>query len=323
MAPGGKSQVVALLGDPVGHSASPAMHNAAFAALGLREWVYVALRVRAPQLADAVRGLRALGFAGANVTIPHKRGVVPWLDALTPAAQLAGAVNTVRVNERGRLVGDNTDIGGLMRQLAEHEIAVAGRTVLVLGAGGAARAVAVAAWQLGAHRILVAARRPEAGEGLIRSVGARASAELPPLPAMEVLPLGVDALAGVLPQVDMVVNATPLGMEGVGGGEAPARWADPARLRQEAVVCDLVYRPPETPLLQAARARGLRALGGAGMLLYQGVLAFEAWTGRPAPVPVMREALYAQLGLSARDHATQTGAEMAGGGSEARALREG
>jgi shikimate dehydrogenase len=265
----GSTRVVGIIGDPVAHTRSPAIHNAAFAALEL-DYAFVAFPVRAGAGYDAVRAARTLGLAGLNVTMPHKDDAARACDELTPAAAALGAVNTVVLRSDGSLLGASTDGEGLVRALADDDVAPAGRRVLVLGAGGAARAIVQA---LGAHgaSVAVAARRLPA---------ATAAAALAP-DAHAVALADVDAW---VPDADVVVNATPLGMKG-----EPAPFTTDA-LHPGQLVVDTVYHPPETPLVGAARARGARATNGLGMLVHQAALAFELWTGRAAPLEVMQRA---------------------------------
>ena len=261
----GATRVVGIIGDPVAHSRSPAMHNAAFDALGL-DWVYVAFPVTRGDGAAAVRAVTTLGLAGLNVTMPHKADAAGACDDLASEASALGAVNTV-VNSGGTLVGHSTDGNGFLRALDDEGIEVAGRRVLVVGAGGAARAITHALGRAGAH-VTVAARRPEA---------ARSAASLAP----DGDAVGLDGIA--VEGFDVVVNATPLGMN----GEAPP--FDTAKLHTSQFVYDTVF-PVETPLLRGARARGLRAAGGLDMLVHQGALSFSLWTDLEPPLDVMRAA---------------------------------
>jgi shikimate dehydrogenase len=268
----GATRVVGVIGDPVAHSRSPAMHNAAFDALGL-DWVYVAFPVPRGGGAAAVRAVGALGLAGLNVTMPHKADAADACDDLTPAAAALGAVNTVAIDHAGALIGHSTDGAGFLRALGDDGVDVSGRPCLVVGGGGAARAIAHALGDAGAD-VTVAARRQDQ---------ARSAASLAPggtAVALDDVPVE---------GFDVVVNATPLGMH----GEAPP--FDPGRLRSGQFVYDTVY-PAETPLLAAARARGARVAGGLGMLVHQGALAFELWTGRAAPLDVMWAAASARSG---------------------------
>jgi shikimate dehydrogenase len=241
------------------------MHNAAFDALGL-DWVYVAFPVTRGDGAAAVRAVTTLGLAGLNVTMPHKADAAAACDDLASEASALGAVNTV-VNSGGTLVGHSTDGNGFLRALDDEGIEVAGRRVLVVGAGGAARAITHALGRVGAH-VTVAARRPDV---------ARSAASLAP----DGDAVGLDGIA--VEGFDVVVNATPLGMN----GEAPP--FDTAKLHTGQFVYDTVF-PVETPLLREARARGLRAAGGLDMLVNQGALSFSLWTGIEPPVDVMRAA---------------------------------
>lgn len=261
---------VVLLAHPAAHSLSPRMHDAAFAAAGVPAR-YAALDVPPAELAAAVARLRAAPYLGANVSVPHKEAVARLVDELTGAARAVGAVNTV-VRHGARLVGHNTDAPGFLRGLAELGFDPAGAGCLVLGAGGAARAVVWALLGAGA-RVVVVNRDAARAERLVADLEA---AGAPHLPAARLL-----------------VNTTSVGMA---GGPDPDGLplltpAQLAALPAGAGVVDLVYRPALTPLLRAAAARGHATQNGLPMLLWQGALAFEAWTGRPAPAAVMREAL--------------------------------
>jgi shikimate dehydrogenase len=262
----GATRVVGVIGDPVEHSRSPAMHNAAFAALAL-DWVYVPFPARRGEGGDAVRAMHALGLAGLNVTMPHKADAAAACDDLEPAAADLGAVNTVVVGGDGELVGHSTDGEGFMRALDDEHVNVSGRRCVVVGAGGVARAIAQALGRGGAD-VTVAARREDAAR--------RAAALAPGGAALTLGDVPVESF-------DLVVNATPLGMS----GEPPP--IDSTRLHAGQFVYDTVY-PAETPLLAEARARGARAAGGLGMLVHQGALSFELWTGLAPPLDPMRSA---------------------------------
>ncbi|HEY8418229.1 MAG TPA: shikimate dehydrogenase [Limnochordales bacterium] len=280
----GETVVVGIIGWPVAHSLSPQMHNRAFAHLDMN-WVYVPFPVQPADVETAVAGLRAVGVRGFNVTVPHKTAVIPYLDRLTPAAATIGAVNTV-INQDGYLVGDNTDGIGFVRSLREEAaFDPAGSRVCILGAGGAARAVAFALAEAGAVRVAIANRTVARAEELAAAV-ARQGVQT------AALPLDGPELAEELAGADLLVQTTPAGLKGGGDDRLPVRedW-----LRPPLIVCDIVYNPPITPLLAAARRRGLRIVPGWGMLLYQGTAAFERWTGRPPPVAVMRQALLEAL----------------------------
>jgi len=284
----GRTKVCGIFGCPVGHSLSPAMHNAAFAAAGL-DYVYVPFPVAPEKLPQAVEAVRALEMAGVNVTVPHKEAVLPLLDELSEAAALIGAVNTI-VNRSGRLYGDNTDGRGFLRSLEMGPgFLPAGKTALILGAGGAARAVAVQLALAGAGRLIIANRTPARALELTSFLNKRTGVETGAAtwPGTPGGIAGFTSLAEEFASSDLIVQATSIGLQHDAG------WTGLPfdRMRPEQVVCDLVYKPPETSFLKAARRAGARAVNGLGMLLYQGALAFEMWTGVPAPVSVMQEAL--------------------------------
>jgi shikimate dehydrogenase len=265
---GGATRVAGIIGDPVAHSRSPAIHNAAFAALDL-DWVYVAFPVPAGGAAAALDAVRALAIAGLNITMPHKTDAAAACDLLSPTAAALASVNAV-VTVDGRLRGESTDGEGLVRSLRDEGVDPSGARVVVLGAGGAARAIAHALGEHGA-RVTIAARRAEAA-----AVAARLA---PGGVALDLTEVG-SAIGGA----DVVINATPIGM----AGESPP--FDPELLAGRRLVLDTVYHPVETPLLAAARARGVPAANGLGMLVHQAAISFELFTGVAAPLDVMREA---------------------------------
>jgi shikimate dehydrogenase len=261
----GATRVGAVLGWPVAHSASPALHNAAFRALAI-DAVFVALPVEPPALPAAVRGLVALGMLGASVTIPHKQAVLALCDDIDGGAERVGAVNCL-VLDGGRVIGHNTDAPGFTDAL-RGELGIDGRgaRALLLGAGGAARAVAVALADAGAD-VDVVARSPVAW--------------------CEARPWTAESLAALLPACDLLVDCTPVGLGRDAALPAPLPIE---RLPDTAACCALSYGAPGSPLLAAARARGLATMDGAAMLVHQGAHAFTLWTGRPAPLAVMRAA---------------------------------
>jgi shikimate dehydrogenase len=260
----GEPTRVVLLGHGISYSASPAMMGAAFRATGLH-WTYDLLDVPAAELPAAVATLRGPAFAGANVTIPHKVAVMPLLDQLDADAAEVGAVNTIRRDPGGRLVGSNTDVAGVRVAMGAVGVEPQGARAVVLGAGGSARAAAIA---LRGADVTFVARRPEAGAGLPGRVL-----------------LWSDPQWTVLARhADLLLNATPLGRR----GEMPLR---PAQLPPRGAVIDLVYVRGGTPLVRRARQLGLRCADGWSVLLAQGAAAFQAWTSSPAPVDAMRAAL--------------------------------
>jgi len=271
--PSAASPVVGVIGDPVGHSLSPLLHNAAFAALGL-DWVSVGFRVPAGGAIEALAAVRALSLRGLSVTMPHKAAVAEAVDVLTPTARRLDAVNCV-IAEHGRLIGDNTDGRGFLEALRRGAgIEPAGLRCLVLGAGGAGRAVVVALADAGASDVAVWARRPEQAAAAAELAGAAGRMGEP----------GESATA------DLVVNATPSGMAGTADAD---EWpvVDAAALSGNHVVVDLIYEPRRTAWLEACAARGAITLGGLGMLVHQAALQIEAWTGREAPVAAMWSAV--------------------------------
>ncbi|MDT8901809.1 shikimate dehydrogenase [Anaeroselena agilis] len=272
----GKTRVCAVIGWPVEHSLSPAIHNAAFAAAGL-DYAYIPLAVAPGGLAAAVAGFRAAGFAGINVTVPHKVNIIPLLDALDRSAELVGAVNTV-VFADGRATGYNTDLAGFVNSLLADGVAITGRRAMLLGAGGAARAVAWGFLEHGAAAVTVAARD-----------ALKATAFAASFPAGAVAGCGWqgEPFAAVLGNCDILVNCTPLGMYPNVNEEVPLNWA---ALSPGATVCDLIYTPALTGFLARARERGHQTVGGAGMLIEQGAAAFALWTGREASRAAMRTA---------------------------------
>jgi shikimate dehydrogenase len=274
---GGSTRVAGVLGWPVSHSLSPAIHNAAFAAAGL-DWVYVPLPVRPEWLHPALAGLVRLGFVGANVTMPHKSEAAELIDRLSDDAELLRAVNTIRV-VGDRLEGHNTDVGGFDRFLQRDAgFDPAGSTALLYGAGGAARACALALSRAGLSRLTVAARAPARAAPLVAIVEALG------VPVEVVDPHGPDGR-----RFDLVVNATPVGSE-----VEPEHAARPA-FDADVLVVDLLYDPPTTPLQQRAREAGATVFGGIGLLIEQAALSFELWTGAPAPLEVMSAAALAAL----------------------------
>lgn len=280
----GRTRLIGIIGYPVSHTFSPAMHNAAARALGLNV-VYVPLPVPPEGVETAVSALPFLGFLGVNVTVPHKQVVMPLLDAVEAGAQAIGAVNTIVVqaeNGRFRLVGHNTDWAGFLADLDAQGVAVDGRSCLVLGAGGSARAVVYALLTRGAQ-VHVLSRRPAQAEALAAHMRQH-------LPRADVQPHDLAQLAQIAAEtaVPLIVNTTPLGMSPHVDSTV---WPDAVPFPAGAVVYDLVYNPPQTRLMQQAVAAGCRAFNGLGMLLYQGALAFTLWTGAQPDVAVMRQAL--------------------------------
>jgi shikimate dehydrogenase len=278
------TDVYGIIGHPIGHSRSAAMHNRAFASLGLNA-MYVPFDVLPQQLTAAVAGLRALGLRGLNVTLPHKTTIMALLDRVDPEARAIGAVNTLWFDGAG-LCGTNTDAPGLRRALEEGGVHLNGARVTVLGAGGAARAALVGVAQAGAGRIHVSARRPGAAHTLVSELAAVASPT-----ELKVCPWEPPDLQTAFAETDLLIQATSATLDDGPAALALAAALPWSALPRTAAVVDLVYRPLETTVLRAAKESGLRTLDGLGMLLHQGAIAFERWTGRSAPLPEMRAAL--------------------------------
>ncbi|MEZ4672861.1 MAG: shikimate dehydrogenase [Caldilineaceae bacterium] len=281
----GKTKIVGVIGWPVSHSISPQMHNAAFRKMGL-DWCYIPLPVanaNPATVGDAVRGLPALGLVGANVTVPHKQGVIPHLDWLTPAAEAIGAVNTIRVEEDGKLSGDNTDARGFIADLRDHGVAPTGKRAVVLGAGGSARAVVFGLAEAGCLSIAILNRTEQKAHDLAMDMRAH-------FPFCRLSGHDPKHLALMVREADLIVNCTSLGMT---PSVETTPWDDTVAFRPDQVVYDLVYNPPQTRLLQKAITDGAQGINGLGMLIWQGAIAFERWTGQLPPVNVMRAAVEA------------------------------
>jgi len=277
----GRTKVVGVWGHPVGHSRSPAMHNAALASLDL-DWMYVPFEVAPDDLAAAVAGLRALGLVGVNVTVPLKESVVPLLDVVDEDARWIGSVNTIH-NRDGRLYGYSTDGAGFLRSLEAAGQPTQGRRVLLLGAGGSARAVAYALASRGCH-CQIANRTEARAAALALAVNSRYPGAA-----------SVAGRGGKAAGFDLLVNTTSLGMP---PNEEAVPALPPNAFAARPFVCDLIYVPAQTRLLAAAAAAGCETLNGVGMLVWQGVLALAIWTGRPLeemPVVVMEAAVRATL----------------------------
>lgn len=274
----GKTKIVGIFGYPVEHSLSPRMHNAAFKYLNL-DFCYVSFPVRPEMLESAIRGIRALNIAGVNITIPHKETVIAFLDTLSDEARFIGSVNTIK-NLDGELIGFNTDGKGFMKSLAESDIEIAGKRVLIIGAGGAARAIGYYICK-------------EAAELYIynRNIGRAETLKTHLYPFKEnvavVKEYGINN-SGSFSDFDIIINTTPLGLK----PDDPLPL-NASMLKNHQIVCDLIYK--ETPLLQRASVIGCKTINGLGMLLWQGVLAFEKWTGIQPPVEIMKKALLNQI----------------------------
>ena len=273
----GKTRICGIIGDPVEHTVSPAMQNAAFRELGL-EYVYIPLKVTESNLIKAIDGIRALEFVGVNVTIPHKVAVISCLDEIDGLAEHIGAVNTI-VNRGGILKGYNTDASGFYNALKAENITVLNKKIVILGAGGAARAAAFNLADKGA-RLTILNRNLAPADGIAGRVFQAFRTQI------RVGELNSDNLKSALDEADIMVNTTSLGM-------SPYLEETPVSaslLKKDLVVFDIIYNPRKTRLLIEAEQKGLRIINGLEMLVRQGADAFELWTGQKAPVEVMRKA---------------------------------
>ncbi len=274
----GTTRLCGLIGDPVEHTMSPVMHNAAFREIGV-DYLYVAFRVKKEELGRAIDGMRALNIRGLNVAIPHKVAVIQFLDELDPLAEKIGAVNTI-VNDDGILKGYNTDGAGFLQVLVERGIEPAGKNVVILGAGGASRAISFTLADRGAHLVilnrLLELDWAEELAGRISQIFTM---------GVEALELNRENLAGALDKANILVNATSVGMTpDIDGTPVTSDLLKPGL-----VVFDIVYNPIKTRLLKEAEAAGAKTIGGLDMLVWQGALAFEKWTGVKAPVELMKQ----------------------------------
>ena len=274
----GTTKNLGVMGWPIAHSLSPVLQNAAIAKAGL-DYVYTSLPVRPEQLAAAVTGLKALQFRGWNVTIPHKSAIMPLLDAIDEDARIIGAVNTV-VNDEGKLTGYNTDVTGFIQALLDRGFDPAGREVVLLGAGGAARAVVWGLIKAGVKAIHIGVRSPQKVQPLVD--------EFQSYGALDVCHWESESFQQLLGTADLLVNTTPLGMTPHLDGMAPVDWS---KVKASAFVYDIIYTPAETRFLREARRHGHATLNGEAMLAGQGAAAFQKWTGIQPDLALMKQEL--------------------------------
>jgi len=276
----GGTQIVAIFGCPITHSLSPVMHNAGFSELGL-DLAFVPFEVRPADLKDAVNGLRAMNFKGANITVPHKEEVIELLDEISEDAFLIGAVNTIE-NRAGRLLGTNTDCMGFIRALKDAGADDLKKSkVVILGAGGAAKAACVGLLREKVKELVIVNRTQRKAELLQENLKGTFKKN-----KISVMPLDFEALKGEFSDCDILVNTTSVGMKG-DSIKLPLE-----SLKAGALVYDMVYNPPKTKLLKQAEKLGHKTENGLNMLLYQGVIGFETWTKKEAPISVMKQALF-------------------------------
>ena len=280
-----RAELVGVLGDPVDGNPTGVMEEAGFAEAGLN-WRYITVKVLPGDLDAAMAGMKAFNMRGVNLTMPHKIDVLKHMDALSEAARVIGAVNTVVRREDGTLFGENTDGKGFVQSLRDAGVELAGKRICLLGAGGAARSIGVECALAGASRVAVINRNPEHGAALAEVIGknTRAEAEFIPWVGPAKLPEGTDIL----------INATCVGLH-PHGDECPD--VDFEGVRPGMVACDVIFNPVDTPFLRACAARGARTIDGLGMLVNQGCINFELWTGVKAPRDAMYATLKAEFGV--------------------------
>ena len=272
----GKTRICGIIGDPIEHTMSPKMQNAAYIHAGL-DYIYVPFYVKKEDLSRAIQGMRALNICGLNVTIPHKVAVIPFLDEIDPLAHKIGAVNAI-TNEDGLLTGYNTDASGFLRALTAEKIEPKGKNICILGAGGASRAIVFALADRGA-RLTILNRHPDTAKKLADRISQYFRQEV------SALELSLENLKTALKSADLLVNTTSVGM-------SPDIEKSPVPLTLvtgKITVLDIIYNPLKTRLLAGAEKRGAKVISGFEMLVWQGAAAFELWTGVKAPVQVMRE----------------------------------
>jgi shikimate dehydrogenase len=278
----GKTQVCAVIGDPIEHTLSPVMHNAAFDHLKL-DFIFLAFRVKTSMLENAVRGVRGLGFRGLSVTMPHKQAVTRYLDEADEMVKFLGAANTV-LNKNGKLVGFNTDGVGALKALTENGLSLTGKKLLLLGAGGAAKAIAFSLTKEVKELAILnrnSRKAAELAEALNHAYGKKVVGDS----------LSPALIRKNLQDADILINATSVGM----APKVNQSLVEPEWLKPGLIVMDIIYNPIETKLVKHAKAADARVISGVEMLLYQGAASFEIWTGRPAPVNVMRKAILNKL----------------------------
>jgi shikimate dehydrogenase len=273
----GKTRICGVIGDPIEHTLSPIMHNAAFNALKL-DYSFIAFKVKPAELENAANGMRALNIRGLNVTMPHKSAILKFLDRVDLSAQIINSVNTV-LNKESKLFGFNTDGVGALKALRENGVEVKGRKVLLLGAGGAARAIAYSMAKE-TDELAVLNRTLKPAQDLAKLLEKLANKKI------FAGSLSPKEIQQNLQDSDILINATSIGMK----PKAEESVVAPKLLRPNLAVMDIVYNPIETKLVKEAQAAGAKVVSGVEMLIYQGAASFEIWTGKPAPVEVMRQA---------------------------------
>jgi len=278
----GRTKIFGLIATPIGHSLAPTMHNLAFKKLGLNN-AYMAFEVGNEELADVVAGFRALHLKGFNVSMPNKTKIQPLLDEITPAAELIGAVNTV-VNDNGKLIGHNTDGLGYIGTLTERDVDFVGKKMTLMGAGGAAKAVAIQAALDGIAEIAIFNRDITKASEIAELINNESNCRVNAYKLDD-----LDSLKSEIASSDMLTNATGVGMNPL---EGQSLIPDTSWLRPELVVSDLIYNPRKTTLLEQAESVGCKAINGLGMMLWAGSRSFEIWTGKEMPVEYVKKHLF-------------------------------
>lgn len=277
----GYTQLIGLIATPIRHSISPKMHNAAFAKLGL-DYAYLAFEIDPPQLEDTVKGLKAMGIRGFNVSMPYKTSIIDYLDELSPAATLCQAVNTV-VNEDGKLIGHMTDGSGLIRALKDEGYDIRGKKITVVGCGGAGKAIQIQAALYGVAELAIFNRSCEKGEQVTNLINEQTTCK-----ATFYELNNEDVLKEQLADSYLLINATSIGMADL---EGESFINNLSALHSDLIVCDIIYNPSKTKLLEQAESVGCQTINGVGMIIYQGAEAFKLWTGKDMPLEHVKEVL--------------------------------
>ena len=278
----GKTRICGIIGYPIDHTLSPTIHNAAFKELDL-DFIYVAFKVEKDRLRETMEGMRALGIHGLNVTIPHKERVMPFLDEISPEAKIIGSVNTI-LNQSNSLIGYNTDGIGAIRALEDNEVELNQKKVILLGAGGAAKSIAFHLSQK-AKEIVILNRTLDRGKKLAESLRSKFYVDV------SWGQLSKEAISNHLKKADILINATSVGMN----PKLDETLLDPNWLSPEVCVFDMVYGPVETKLIRDAKKIGAKTIDGIDMLIYQGAMAFNIWTGKVPPIKRMKEAIMQKI----------------------------
>lgn len=276
----GYTQLIGIIANPIRHSISPKMHNASFEKLGL-DYAYLAFEIDSSQLKDTVYGLKAMGARGFNVSMPYKTAIIDYLDELSPAAKLCQAVNTV-VNENGKLIGHMTDGSGLIQSLKEADHDIKGKKVTIVGCGGAGKAIQIQAALDGAAELAIFNRSRDKGLEIVNLINEQTNCQA------TFYELNEEVLKEQLLDSYLLINATNIGMANL---EGESFIKNLSTLHDKLVVCDIIYNPRKTKLLQQAEEVGCEIINGVGMIIYQGAEAFKLWTGEEMPIDYVKEVL--------------------------------